>query len=58
VAAPEEANDDGALVAYVKACLERIGDYFAEPDVVEEALAEHRELWESLYRLDTSEDDD
>lgn len=43
---------DDALSSYVAACLARIGPYFSEPEVVQDALTYHRDLWESLYRLD------
>lgn len=56
MATPVEPNDDTKLAAYVRSCLERIGEYFAEPEIVEEALTHNRDLWQSLYQLDSSGD--
>ena len=55
VATPVNPNDDDTKLAdYVRSWLERIGSYFSEPEIVEEALTHHRDLWESLYQLDNS----
>jgi hypothetical protein len=52
VVTPAEPADDTPLRDYVRSRLERIGRYFGEPEIVEEAIAFHRDLWENLYRLD------
>ncbi len=54
MATPVEPTDDTKLADYVRSWLERIGEYFAEPEIVEEVLTHHRDLWESLYQLDNS----
>ena len=54
MATPVEPNDDTQLADYVRSWLERIGQYFADPEIVEETLTHHRDLWESLYQLDNS----
>jgi hypothetical protein len=55
VATPAAPTDDTPLADYVRSCLERIGKYFAEAEVVEEALTYHRDLWENLYKLDNAD---
>ncbi len=55
MATPVEPNDgDTKLADYVRSWLERIGQHFADPEIVEEALTHNRDLWESLYQLDNS----
>jgi hypothetical protein len=54
VATPVEPTDDTWLADYVRSWLERIGEYFAEPEIVEETLAHNRDLWEGLYQIDHS----
>ena len=49
-----EPTDETTLASYVCSWLERIGEYFAEPEIVEEALTHNRDLWERLYRLDNA----
>jgi len=55
VATPAEPSDDTPLRDYVRSRLERIGRYFAEPEIVEEAITFHRDLWENLYKLDKTD---
>ena len=40
------------LARYVEARLGQMGRNFADPKVVAETLAEHHDLWLSLYKVD------
>ena len=42
------------LAEYVRSQLRRLGPYFDEPEVVQEALEHARDLWVQLYELDHS----
>ena len=41
-----------ALAEFIRSRLERLGPQWAEPEVLQEALQDQRDLWIELYRLD------
>lgn len=43
---------DTVLAEFIASVLERVSPHFAEPEVVEEAIALHRDVWLQLYHLD------
>jgi hypothetical protein len=55
VAVPTSDPADETLAEYVASWLARVGPYFAEPEIVHEAIAFYRDLWLNLYRLDTGD---
>jgi hypothetical protein len=55
VTAPASDPGDSTLADYIASCLARIGPYFAEPEIVHEAIALYRDLWLNLYRLDAGD---
>ena len=50
VALPEPPDHE--LRAFAMSLLGKFGSLFAEEDVVEETIHEHRDLWVMLYRTD------
>ena len=44
--------NDSELLEYVTSRFHHLGPYFAEPEVVAEAIAGNRDLWVSLYLID------
>jgi hypothetical protein len=46
----EEAPSDQELRAFVESMLSNLDRRLREPEVIDEAIREHREMWTMLYR--------
>jgi hypothetical protein len=53
----DEPNDD-ELLAFVDSMLSNLDRQLREPDVLAQAISEHREMWVMLYRASLSFDDE
>ena len=45
------------LRAFIESMLSNLDRQLREPEVIEEALRAHREMWETLYRASSDLDD-
>jgi hypothetical protein len=52
-----DAPNDDELLAFVDLMLSNLDRQLREPHVLAQAISEHREMWEMLYRVSLGFDD-